>query len=219
MNTPPVSWNVQTPHLHRGACKVTMEAQAANLKTTTNSQYIAMSDHIQSTTLKIKNPLDTSRCDKGHACTEIEIPQTDCAAQAPRMVASNLVEESDLESVDISSDNESDGWSIISDRSDFVVVDSAGTTHQSSDARSRKRSVVPKRISKLRDRVRSSGIRPRKMIPSQKEQEVPEMKPAMDAGSQGVDEHTQKLAAPQATPNVIDELIERLTEQARALKL
>lgn len=125
-----------------------------------------------------------------------------------------------MESVNISSDNESDdGWSTISDRSDFVVVDSAGITHQSSDSKSRKESVVPKRVSKLHDRLRTLRIRPRKVIPSQNEQGGSKMKPATDVGSQGVDEHTQKFAAPKATPNVIDELVERLTEQARALKL
>ncbi|KAH0367078.1 hypothetical protein KCU65_g4820, partial [Aureobasidium melanogenum] len=224
MNTPSVPWNVQAPQLHQAACRAVMEARAATQKVSINSECIAPGDQVRSPTgietLELKNPLDTSRCNKGYTCTDIKVPHMHRAIQTAHMISSSSVEESDMESVNISSDNESDdGWSIISDRSDFVVIDSAETTHHHSDTKSRKRSAPPKRVSKLHERLRTSKIRPQKTIPTQNEQGMPKMKPAADKGSQGDDEHTPRLVAPKPNGNVIDELIERLTEQARNLKL
>ncbi|KAG9963789.1 hypothetical protein KCU61_g3323, partial [Aureobasidium melanogenum] len=221
MNTPPVPWGVDTAPLYEAARGVAMESQATTQEIPIRRQCIATSDQFQSTTgvetLEVKNLFDSSQRND-HTCADIEVPHTHSTVQTAPMNRSGSAVESDMESVDISSSDESnDGWSVISDGSDFVVVDSAESTHHHSDARSRKRPSMPKRVSKLHARSRTSKIRPQKMMPSQNEQGMP--KPDRDRSSQVDDEGTQRSAGPKDTRNAMDELIERLTEQARALKL
>ncbi|KAG9857797.1 hypothetical protein KCU98_g373, partial [Aureobasidium melanogenum] len=225
MNTLPVPWDANASHLYETARRVALEDQAARQEATINSQCIATTNRIQSTTgvetPEVKTPLDSSQRNENHTCTDIEVRHTDNTVQTVHMNSSGSAVESDMESVDVSSDDGSDdGWSVISNGSDFVVVDSADTTNYHSDAKARKRSALPKRVSKLHARSRTSKVRQQKMMSSQNEQGEPKMmKPAVDHSSRGDDVHTQRLARPKDTRNAIDELIERLTEQARALKL
>lgn len=76
------------------------------------------------------------------------------------MNSSGPTGESDLESVAISSDDGSDdGWSVISDGNDFVVVDPAETTQHYSDARPKRRSNLARRVSKLQARLSTLRVR------------------------------------------------------------
>ncbi|KAH0403519.1 hypothetical protein KCU89_g2054, partial [Aureobasidium melanogenum] len=225
MNTPPVPWDANAPHLNKTARRVAMEAQAATKETTINSQCIATTNQIQSTTgvetLDVKNPLDPSQRHENLTCTDIALPHTDNTVQTAHMNSSGPVVESDMESVDISSDDKSDdGWSVISNGSDFVVVDSDETTDHSANAnKSKRRSKLPKRISKLQARLRTLNTVQQNTMACQNEQGEPDGKTEVNRSSQEGDGNKQRLAGPKDKRNVIDELIERLTEQARALKL
>lgn len=125
-----------------------------------------------------------------------------------------------MESVDISSEDESDdGWSVISDDSDFVVVDSAKTTHHSSKIKSKRRPSLPRRVSKLQAKSSTASVHQKNMMASGSEREELKLEHAVDDNSQDIVDDTQRLAAPKPSGNTIDVLIERLTTQARALSL
>ncbi|KAG9998855.1 hypothetical protein KCU78_g16218, partial [Aureobasidium melanogenum] len=224
MNTPPVPWGVDAAPLYEAVRRVATEAQAATQETPIKSQCTATTNQIQSTTgvetIKVKNPFDSSQRNENHTCTDIEVPHTHSIVPTAHMNSSGPALESDMESVDISSDDKSDdGWSFISNGSDFVVVDSAETTYHSANAKSRRKSKLPKRISKLQARLRALNTGQQNMMACQNEQGEPDRKTEVNRSGQEDDENKQRLAGPKDNRNVIDELIERLTEQARALKL
>lgn len=198
-----------------------MEAEAATQETTIND---ATTHQIQSTTgvetSEGKTPSDSDLHKHSHTCIDIEVRRINIPSWIAHIEYPTSATESDMESVDISSDDESDdGWSVISDDSDFVVVNPAETTHRSSNARSRRRLGLPRRGSKLQASSSTSEGRQQNKMTCEKDGGELRVNPAVDH-SRGKDaKDSQQCAGPKDTGNVIDALIECLTEQARALKL
>lgn len=138
-NLSPDFWNLRAPTLQDFPFVPLEDGVIWPVKRNpTNNQRNTTRNLIQSTTgvktLEETNPLDSSQRNEEHTCADIEVPRIKSSIPTAHSVGSNSAGESDMESVDVSSEDESDdGWSVISDDSDFVVVDSAENTPEFED--------------------------------------------------------------------------------------
>ncbi|CAD0085263.1 unnamed protein product [Aureobasidium mustum] len=224
-NLSPDFWNVKAATFVDLAA---LDDGMAFKKTRTNNQRNTTRSRFQSrfqsttgiVTLKAQNLRELRPRNENHTCADIEVPHINSSVPTAHSVGSNSAEESDMESVDISSEDESDdGWSVISDDSDFVVVDSAETIHRSSKTKSKRRPSLPRRVSKVQAKLSTASVHQENMMASENDREELKLEPAVDDNSQDIVDDTQRLAAPKPSGNTIDVLIERLTKQARALSL
>ena len=220
-NLSPDFWNVKAATFQDLAAP---DDGMAFKKTRTNNQRNTTRNRFQSTTgnetLKAQNLRELSQRNENHTCADIEVPHVNSSVPTARSVGSNLDRECDMESVDISpDDNPDDGWSVISDDRDFVVVESAEVTHDSPNIKSKRRITLPRRVSKVQVKSSTASVHRENMMASGNNLEELEMKPSIDDSSQDIVDDTQRSVVPKSTGNTIDALVERLTEQARALSL
>jgi hypothetical protein len=207
--------------LHRLAHVAAIEARAATQQTNTiNDLYVATPKQIQSTTglesTEAKDHIGLIQRDETTTCTNSEIPHPTISAITALM--NNLSLASQVENTSMpfmyADDESDDGWSVVSDESDFVVIDTAETTHKSSNDGTKEE--LEGRHSDSEARLSTTMVSEQIVVACQDEEKEHVMMSAVhDSRSEQV-KHRQQCAGIKGPDNIIDRLIERHAERVRA---
>ena len=205
--------------------QATMKSRAAFQEAkTTNNPSVAKTNQARSTTFEAIKPRDLVnliQCDETTACENTETPQATISVLTALMDDLSLAPNTkdDMETVRLSSDDESDdGWSVVSDGDDFVVVDAAETARCISNNRSKEGPGMLVTPSKVHARSRTTGIRERIMVASKNDPKEPAMTSAAHGSRSKQPRHRQQRVDI-IDKKHIDELVERYNRnKARALR-
>jgi hypothetical protein len=198
-----------------------MEARATSQKMkTTNDPCVAQPNRTQSTTgfetIEAKDHIDLIQRDQTTTCTNSEILHPTISAITALMNNLSLAPQDEFPSMPMMfTDNESDdGWSVVSNGNDFVVVDTAETVQHSSNDASKEG--LEGRLLKPKAESSTTTTRGQSVVACQDEEKEPATMPAVhDSRSEQV-KHRQHCANIKNTDNIIDELVERHAERVRA---
>jgi hypothetical protein len=173
-----------------------------------NDPCIATINHTQSilgfATIETKELIDLVHRDPKTTCTNTEIPRSTISVLTALMDDLSLAAEDETADVLLVPDDESDdGWSVVSDGEDFVVIDPAETTHHSS-RKSREESKAPRNFS-IHARPSTPDPRQRSIVVCQNDREEPVRILAVRNGGEKQARHRQQRAGIEDTRNAIEE--------------
>jgi hypothetical protein len=208
-------------NLHGLACVAAMEARAATQQTNTiNDPYVATPNQTQSTTgfetTEAKDHKDLIERNQTTTSTNSEIPHPTISAITVLMNDLSLASQDELPTMPVMyADNESDdGWSVVSDESDFVVIDTAETAHKSSNDEIQEE--LEGGQSKSETESDTTMVREQIVLTCQDEEKEPATMSAVHDSRSGQVKHRQQCAGIKGPDNIIDALIERHAERVRA---
>jgi galactose-1-phosphate uridylyltransferase len=208
-------------NLHGLTYVAAIEARATSQKIKpTNDPCVTQPNQTQSTTgfetIEAKDHIGLIQRDQTATCNNSEIPHPTISAITALMNNLSLASQDEFPSMPVMfTDNESDdGWSVVSDENDFVVVDTAETVQHSSNGASKEglggQLLEPKAESS------TTMTRGQSVVACQDEEKEPvTMSAVHDSRSEQV-KHRQHCANIKNTDNIIDELVERHAERVKA---
>lgn len=204
-----------TPKTPPASTKIDLESSEAIMEVKAGSQElkprtdpcIATTNHTQLTlgfaTIETKELIDLIHRDLTTTCTNTEIPRSTISVLTALMDDLSLAAEDETTDVPLVSDDESDdGWSVVSDGDDFVVVDPAKTPHHS-PRKPRDESKAPRNLS-IHARPSTPDPRQRSIVVRQNDREEPVMMPAVQDGGEKQVRHRQQRAGIEYTGNAIE---------------
>jgi hypothetical protein len=174
----------------------------------TNDPYVANNNHTHSVsgprTIEAKELSDLVHRDPTTTCTNAENPQPNISVLTALMDDLSLAAEDEMANVPLVSDDESDdGWSVVSEGDDFVVIDSAETSHRKS-SKPREESEVLRKPSK-QARPSTPDPRQRSVVICQNDREEPVMMLAVQNSGEKKVAHRQQRVGIGETENPIEE--------------
>jgi galactose-1-phosphate uridylyltransferase len=198
-----------------------MEARATSQKIKRNNDpCVAQPNQTQSTTgfetIEAKDHIGLIQRDQTNTCTNSEIPHSTISAITALMNDLSLDSQDEFPSMPMMfTDNESDdGWSVVSDGNDFVVVDTAETVQHSSNDASKEG--LEGRLFKPKAESSTTTIRGQSVVVCHDGEKEPTMVSVVHESRSEQVKHRQHCANIKNTDNIIDELVERNAERVRA---
>jgi hypothetical protein len=169
---------------------------------------IATTNHKQTTlgfvTIETKELIDLTPRDPITTYTNTEVPQSTISVLTALMDDLSLAAEDETADMSLVPDDESDdGWSVVSDGDDFVVVDPAETPHHG-PRKSRDESKAPQNFS-IHARPSTPDPRQRSIVLCQNDREEPVVMLAAQEGGEKQVRHRPQRAGIEYTGNAIEE--------------